>query len=394
MSKALCPPLHNFHPVDLRPLRLASSHFISPDIPPLTLSCALTPTMATATTITIATQDRPPVSGIMLDCPETTSGLQLMIAVTRPVSKAAKTWLTSSLSKTLMSRRNRRDTESTIKRTRHGVYTIDEIAAVKAPVQRYPHRFRSSLAASGTLWIIYWITRLNLIIDNDFSSWAVWATFVAETLLAAQEAFLVLNIVVPLLVNRRPQSRPRYRLVGRSVPSVDVCVTCCGEPVDIVLNTIAAAIAQDYPPERFRVIVLDDGHSTALRDAVQVQNSISRDHGGPEILYRSRHVEPGTKSYFKAGNLRFGITEAKRRGDSEYFASLDADMITESDWLRSMLPHLILNPHIGLVNPPQVSAKFVSSMFQQLNKMSELLQRSLWRPTCTTDRHGCFLYSL
>jgi cellulose synthase/poly-beta-1,6-N-acetylglucosamine synthase-like glycosyltransferase len=302
--------------------------------------------------------------------------------------------LTSSLSKALMSRRNRRNTESSIKRTRHGAYTIDELSTVKVPVQRYPHRFRSSLAVSWTLWIIYWITRLSLIIDNDLLSWDVWATFVAETLLAAREAFLALNIVIPLLINCRPQSRPRCRLVGRLVPSVDICVTCCGEPVDIVLNTIAAATAQDYPPERFRVIVLDDGHSTALRYAVQMQNSISLDHGGPEILYRSRHVEPGTKSYFKAGNLQFGITEAKKIGDSEYFASLDADMIAEPDWLRSMLPHLILNPQIGLVNPPQVSAKFVSSMFQQLNKMSELLQCSSWRSTCTTDRPGCLLYSL
>lgn len=353
--------------------------------------------MATTTTITIARQDRPPAPGIRLDCPEAKSGLQLMITVQRPFSKAAKAWLTSSLSRALMLRRNRRNTETTIKRTRHGTYTIDEILPTKAPVQRFPNRFRFSLAASWTLWIIYWISRLGLILKsplNGPTSWAVWAAFIAETLLATQEAFLALNIIIPLLINYRPQFRPRYRLVGKSVPSVDVCITCCGEPSDIVLNTIAAAIAQDYPPNRFRVLVLDDGGSTALRQAVQAQNSLSRECGGPEILYRSRRVKPGTKSYFKAGNLQFGITEAKKTSDSEYFASLDADMIAESDWLRSMLPHLILNPQIGLVNPPQVSARLIPFLFQRLNKMSELLQRSSWRSTCTADRPGRLLLSL
>ena len=66
-------------------------------------------------------------------------------------------------------------------------------------------------------------------------------------------------------------------------------------------------------------------------------------------------MKPGERSYFKAGNLQFGIQEAMKVGISEYFASLDADMITEPDWLRRMLPYLLIDEQIALVNPPQVT---------------------------------------
>lgn len=356
--------LPNFHPGHRGPLRPANSHFI-----PIALTLppprALTSIMATTTTITMARQERSPAPTMRLECPEVTSGLQLMITVQRPVAKAAKAWLTSPLSRPLMSRRTRRSTEPTMKRIREGAYTIDEIPSIKAPVQRNPSQFRISLATTWILWTVYLATRVSFILcspTNEWSSWTAWATLIAETLLVAQEAFLASNLITPLFTNCRPQSRPRYHLVGRSAPSVDVCITCCGEPSDVILNTVSAAIAQDYPPERFRVFILDDGHSAALREAVQKQHFLSRSHGGPEILYRSRNVKPSTKSYFKAGNLQFGITEAKRTGDAEYFASLDADMIAEPDWLRSMLPHMILDSRVGLVNPPQVSKRRYSSI--------------------------------
>jgi cellulose synthase/poly-beta-1,6-N-acetylglucosamine synthase-like glycosyltransferase len=144
-------------------------------------------------------------------------------------------------------------------------------------------------------------------------------------------------------------------LLGKHVPTVDVCITCCGEPTEVILNTVAAAAAQDYPSNNFRVFVLDDGHSMALRMAIQALGARLRQKGGPEIHYRSRNVKQGERSYFKSGNLQFGIQEARKAGNSEYFASLDADMITEPDWLRRMLPYLLADSRIALVNPPQVT---------------------------------------
>ena len=280
-----------------------------------------------------------------------------MITVKRPVAKATKAWLSSSLHKALLLKSDRRSLGWPTKRTHHGPYTIDELHTPKAPAQRQPNRFRFSLLLTWTFWIFYLVNKFQSIRRSRYdpqSRWVAWTIFLAETLLVAQEAFLALNIIIPLLISFRPYNRSRYRLRGLSVPSVDVCITCCGEPSDIILNTISSAIAQDYPADKFRVFVLDDGRSESLRDAVCALDATSQSRGGPQIFYRSRRLAPGAKSYYKSGNLQFGIAEAKKLGESEFFASLDADMIAERDWLRTMLPHMIMDPELGLVNPPQV----------------------------------------
>jgi cellulose synthase (UDP-forming) len=48
-------------------------------------------------------------------------------------------------------------------------------------------------------------------------------------------------------------------------PTVDVFITCCNEPVEIVEETTKAALAIDYPTTKLCIYVLDDGNSPALR---------------------------------------------------------------------------------------------------------------------------------
>ena len=40
-------------------------------------------------------------------------------------------------------------------------------------------------------------------------------------------------------------------------------------------------------------------------------------------------------------------------GQSDFVALLDVDMIPTTDWLRSLLPHLLQNPQVGMASPPQ-----------------------------------------
>lgn len=48
-------------------------------------------------------------------------------------------------------------------------------------------------------------------------------------------------------------------------PNVDVFVTCYNEPVEIVEQTVSAALAMDYPVTKLRVYILDDGNSQEMR---------------------------------------------------------------------------------------------------------------------------------
>jgi cellulose synthase/poly-beta-1,6-N-acetylglucosamine synthase-like glycosyltransferase len=145
--------------------------------------------------------------------------------------------------------------------------------------------------------------------------------------------------------------RGRHRLTGGKAPKIDVIVTCCGEDVDVIMDSAMGAVLQDYPPHCFRVFILDDGQSSTLKKAVDQHNARN---DIKEITYLARSKLDGLPHYFKAGNLAFGMAETHRRDAFEYLAALDADMIPEPDWLRRTVPHLILDPKLALVNPAQV----------------------------------------
>ncbi|CZR65921.1 uncharacterized protein PAC_15821 [Phialocephala subalpina] len=144
--------------------------------------------------------------------------------------------------------------------------------------------------------------------------------------------------------------RPRLRLVGADVPFVDVIIPCCNEPLDVLQDTILAAIALDYPEDRFRVIVTDDGGSVQLRAWVSEQ-------GQHNLCYTARIQN--SSSGFKACNLNHAIQFIEKylaREPAEFIASLDGDMIPEkkwAKWLRGVIPHLVLNPKIEVVCPTQ-----------------------------------------
>lgn len=153
------------------------------------------------------------------------------------------------------------------------------------------------------------------------------------------------------MLSVRGRCRPKLRIQGDEVPTVDVFVTCCGEDVDIVLDTTRAACAVDYPQDRFRVVVLDDAKDADLERAV---NNLSIQF--PNIYYHARIKIKGVPHHFKAGNLTGGtdFVTMLDGGGGEYIAALDADMIPEPDWLRAIISHLVNDDKMALVCPPQL----------------------------------------
>lgn len=151
------------------------------------------------------------------------------------------------------------------------------------------------------------------------------------------------------LIKRR--HRPKLRLLGDNVPTVDVFVTCAGEDPNVILDTIRAAAASDWPRDRFRVVVLDENGSSDVHREVQ---ALRRQWSN--IHYTARHKKKDVHHGFKAGNLNHGLSfvEGLEGGAAEYVAALDADMIVKPDWLRAILPHLVSDTQAGLACPPQV----------------------------------------
>ena len=142
--------------------------------------------------------------------------------------------------------------------------------------------------------------------------------------------------------------RTPLRLGGDEVPTVDVFITCCGESLDMILDTIRAACALDYPKERYRVILLDDGNSADLKRQVDSLKKAQRN-----LYYTARGIKHVTHS--KAANLNHGLSfvEKLKTGPSEYVAVLDVDMIPMPSVLRAILPHLLGDPTMAMATLPQ-----------------------------------------
>lgn len=209
----------------------------------------------------------------------------------------------------------------------------------------------------------------------------------------------------------RQPKRPQLNLEWdrpEDVPTVDILITCCGEDLDVLLDTVRATCNIDYPADRYRVFLSDDARSTELRAAVESLEII-----GPKLIYTARE-KPTVKDY-KAGNLNHGLRFSKSLPNSswrtevnyyeempgsmfpskkssaatlvgtadldempkpiakalpptvyeledtsatfpasEYVVGIDADMIPERHILRALLPHMVNDAKMAMACPPQV----------------------------------------
>ena len=70
-----------------------------------------------------------------------------------------------------------------------------------------------------------------------------------------------------------------------------------------------------------------------------------------QVVYLRRVKEKGLESFYKAGNIAFGLQESNPISGAEVFAVLDADMIPDINWLRRVVPHLVLDDGMAKLCP-------------------------------------------
>lgn len=177
---------------------------------------------------------------------------------------------------------------------------------------------------SSAAYVAYVTFRIYCVVSAQNISHKTYApawVFIAVELAAAIPS-MIHNIWTMMAVKRR--RRPKLRLAGEDVPTVDIFITCCGEEDDLVMDTVRAACDLDYPRDRCRVVLLDDGKSEGLEKAC---GQLAAVYGN--VFYVSRPKFPGVPHHFKSGNLNYGLEAVTRfpGGASDYIAALDADMV-------------------------------------------------------------------
>ena len=124
------------------------------------------------------------------------------------------------------------------------------------------------------------------------------------------------------------------------LPSVDVFLPTCGEPIDVLANTWDGVFEmQKAYPGGVYVHCLDDAHSSEVHELADKYN----------FYY---HARPNKGWFKKAGNLRHGFENT----EADFIAIFDADFRPRHDFLDELLPYFYADERLGIVQSPQYFA--------------------------------------
>lgn len=184
----------------------------------------------------------------------------------------------------------------------------------------------SVLASSRYIW---W--RLTQTTDQDSTLEAV----LGLGLLAA-ECYTWIVLVLGYIQNARPLRRKPAPLPANrnDWPTVDVYIPTYNEPLKIVKPTVLAALNLDWPADKLRVYLLDDGRRAEFREFAQAC--------GANYIIRSNNV------HAKAGNLNHAL---KLTG-GEFVAIFDCDHIPVRTFLTTTMGWFLRDKRCAMLQTP------------------------------------------
>jgi len=152
--------------------------------------------------------------------------------------------------------------------------------------------------------------------------------------LAEIYAYLVLvlgyfQIAWPL--NRAPAPLPEDRAQW---PTVDVFIPTYNEPLSVVRTTVLAATVLDWPAEKLRIHLLDDGRRDEFRAFCE--------EVGVHYVTRTNN------NHAKAGN----INAALKKTDAEFVAVFDCDHMPTRSFLQMSVGGFLKDPKLAVVQTP------------------------------------------
>ena len=173
--------------------------------------------------------------------------------------------------------------------------------------------------------------RLSTTLGGDWS----WSTIMGPLLLAAEiYAYVVLllgYIQTSWPLNRKPIPLPANTDLW---PTLDVFIPTYNEPLKVVRATVLAAKAMDWPEDKLKVYILDDGRRSDFRAFA------SRAGVGYIIRPDNKHA--------KAGNINHALT--KTRG--EYVAIFDCDHVPTRSFLQATMGWFLRDKRMAMIQVP------------------------------------------
>lgn len=119
-------------------------------------------------------------------------------------------------------------------------------------------------------------------------------------------------------------------------PAVDLYIPTYNEPLKVVQQTVLAALSQDWPADRLRIYVLDDGRRPEFRAFCE--------EAGVGYLTRSDN------KHAKAGNINAALAQTK----GEFIAIFDCDHIPTRSFLQICMGWFLKDPKLAMLQTPHV----------------------------------------
>ena len=180
--------------------------------------------------------------------------------------------------------------------------------------------------------ILYILWRVTTIPTNNFISFILGITLYSAELLGLI-SFLIFQFLFTKKYKLIPKSLKDFK--DGQVPTVDVLICTYNEPLELLKKTIVASKNLNYPKDKFKVYVCDDGKRNELKELCKLY----------DVNYITRNDNKGAK----AGNINNAINIIS----GDLFAVLDADMIPKKEFLNRTVGYFS-NKNTAFVQTPQV----------------------------------------
>jgi cellulose synthase (UDP-forming) len=185
---------------------------------------------------------------------------------------------------------------------------------------------------------------LAVLVSTRYMFWRTFQTLEFDTLaemflgagLYLAEFYAWLILLLGFLQTAWPLNRPviEIDLEPSEWPIVDIYIPTYNESLAIVRNTVFAAMDVDYPADRFRVFILDDGKRAEFR-------TFAREAG-------CGYITRDNNLHAKAGNLN----AAMKKTDGALIAIFDCDHVPTRAFLQLTVGWFIKDPRLALMQTP------------------------------------------
>ncbi|MEZ2350003.1 UDP-forming cellulose synthase catalytic subunit [Caballeronia sp. RCC_10] len=218
---------------------------------------------------------------------------------------------------------------STTAQLQFGAVSLAASLLIRRMPGRLPLLLLSSLALLMTARYAYWRATATLDFRSPGDTLVGYALFGAEAYTWMIQLFGFIQTAWPLqraIVPMPPDPA--------TWPTVDVYIPTYNEPLSVVRPTVFAAQGIDWPADKLRVYLLDDGRRPEFRAFAHA--------AGIEYLVRDDN------HHAKAGN----INRALERTHGEYIAIFDCDHVPARSFLQTTMGTFLREPKCAMVQTP------------------------------------------